>query len=63
MIELFELIKSKKENGVIPYVSLDMKEERESGEEFGEWAGRLIQGIRFSGARVRLLLFQEQCRW
>jgi len=47
VIELFELIKKRKEEGVAPIVSLDMKEEGKSGEEFGKWVGKLIKEYGF----------------
>ncbi len=47
VVDLFELIKATKENGTTPLVSLDMKEEGDSGREFGQWIGTLIQKYGF----------------
>lgn len=47
VIDLFEIIRKSKEEGIIPIVSLDMKEEGDSGKEFGEWIGRLIKEYGF----------------
>lgn len=47
VIDLFELIKARKAEGVTPFVSLDMKEEGENAEEFGRWIGELIQKYGF----------------
>ncbi len=43
VVDLFELIKARKEHGVTPMVSLDMKEESKTAGEFGQWIGNLIQ--------------------
>jgi glycerophosphoryl diester phosphodiesterase len=42
VIDLFELIKARKEQGVTPMVSLDMKDESKNAGEFGQWVGSLI---------------------
>lgn len=45
--ELFELIKTKKNGGTIPLVSLDVKEEGPHEEAFGRWLGRMIRDCGF----------------
>jgi glycerophosphoryl diester phosphodiesterase len=47
IIELFEMIKAKKAQGIIPTVSLDLKEEGKYVEEFSKWIGKLIQQYGF----------------
>ena len=47
VIDLIELIKKRKEQGVTPTVSLDMKDESKNAEEFGKWVGNLIQKYGF----------------
>lgn len=47
VIDLFELIKKRKEQGVTPMVSLDMKDESKKAEEFSQWVGKLIQKYGF----------------
>lgn len=47
VIDLFELIKKRKEQGVTPTVSLDLKDESKNAEEFGKWVGKLIQKYGF----------------
>jgi len=47
IIDLFELIKARKEQGVTPIVSLDMKDESKNAGEFGQWVGKLIQQYGF----------------
>lgn len=47
VIDLFELIKARKERGVTPMVSLDMKDESKNAGEFGQWVGKLIQKYNF----------------
>ena len=47
VIDLFELIKARKEQGVTPMVSLDMKDESKKAGEFGQWVGNLIQQYSF----------------
>ena len=47
VIDLFEMIKKRKEQGVTPNVSLDMKDEGKNAEEFGKWVGKLIQQYDF----------------
>ena len=47
VIDLFELIKKRKEQGVTPMVSLDMKDESKKAEEFSKWVGKLIQKYGF----------------
>jgi len=47
VIELFELIKARKNEGVTPFVSLDMKDESDHAEEFGRWVGQLIKQYGF----------------
>ncbi len=42
VIDLFELIKARKEQGVTPIVSLDIKDESKNAGEFGQWVGSLI---------------------
>ena len=46
VIEMFDLIKERKAAGVVPMVSLDLKEEK-TGEAFGKWVGGLIQSYGF----------------
>ena len=47
IIELFDLIQAQKLAGISPIVSLDMKEDGETGEAFGQWVGTLIQKYEF----------------
>ncbi len=47
VIDLFELIKKRKEQGLTPMVSLDMKDESRNAEEFSKWVGKLIQKYGF----------------
>jgi glycerophosphoryl diester phosphodiesterase len=47
VIDLFELIKKRKEQGVTPTVSLNMKDESKKAEEFSKWVGKLIQKYGF----------------
>jgi len=47
IIDLFEIIKQAKSEGIIPLVSLDMKEEGDKGEEFGVWVGEKIKEYGF----------------
>lgn len=47
VIDLFELIKARKEQGVTPMVSLDMKDESKNAGEFSQWVGKLIQQYSF----------------
>jgi len=47
VIDLFELIKARKEQGVTPIVSLDMKDESKNAGEFGQWVGSLIRKYNF----------------
>lgn len=47
VIELFDLIKARKDAGGTPIVSLDMKEEGDQAEEFGRWIGQLIRTYGF----------------
>ncbi len=47
VIDLFELIKAGKEQGVTPMVSLDMKDESKNAGKFGQWIGKLIQQYNF----------------
>lgn len=47
VIDLFELIKARKEQGVTPIVSLDMKDESKKAGEFGQWVGSLIRKYNF----------------
>jgi hypothetical protein len=47
VIDLFELIKKRKEQGVTPTVSLDLKDESKNAEEFGKWVGNLIHKYGF----------------
>jgi len=47
VVELFEMIKARKEEGVTPLVSLDMKDESKNAEKFGQWLGKLIQKYGF----------------
>ena len=47
VIDLFELIKVRKERGATPMVSLDMKDESKNAEEFGQWVGSLIRKYNF----------------
>jgi len=48
VIDLFKIIKDTKERGITPIVSLDMKEEGKSGEEFGMWVGEKIKEYGFT---------------
>lgn len=43
VIDLFELIRKLKKCGITPIVSLDVKEDGETGEEFGKWLGTRIK--------------------
>jgi hypothetical protein len=47
VIELFDLIKARKEEGITPTVSLDLKDESCQAEAFGQWVGQLIQKYGF----------------
>jgi len=47
VIDLFELIKARKEQGVTPLVSLDMKDESKNAGKFGQWVGKLIHQYGF----------------
>ncbi|MGD9367193.1 MAG: hypothetical protein PVH87_15955 [Desulfobacteraceae bacterium] len=47
VIDLFEIIKESKAEGNIPMVSLDMKEEGQTGQDFGTWVGCLIKEYGF----------------
>jgi len=47
VVELFEMIKARKEQGVTPMVSLDMKDESKNAGEFGQWVGSLIRKYNF----------------
>lgn len=47
VIDLLELIKARKEQGVMPIVSLDMKDESKNAGEFGQWIGSLIRKYNF----------------
>jgi len=47
VIELFDLIKERKAQGVTPTVSLDMKDEGKNAGEFARWVGRLIMAYGF----------------
>lgn len=47
VIELFELIKEKKAQGITPIVSLDMKEEGRNVDAFGKWIGEMIRHYGF----------------
>lgn len=47
VVELFEMIKARKAQGVTPMVSLDMKEEGENVEAFGRWVGKMIKTYGF----------------
>lgn len=47
VVELFELIKEKKAQGVTPTVSLDMKEEGKNVEAFAKWVGEMIKAYGF----------------
>lgn len=47
VVELFDMIKARKEQGVTPMVSLDMKDESKNAGEFGQWVGKLIQQYGF----------------
>ena len=47
IVELFELILNFKEQGIIPIVSLDLKEEGDTGKAFGVWLGELIKKYGF----------------
>ena len=47
VIDLFELLKKRKAQGVTPLVSLDMKDESKKAEEFSRWVGQLIQKYGF----------------
>ncbi|MDX8393834.1 MAG: hypothetical protein R8K21_04525 [Mariprofundales bacterium] len=43
VLDLFAAIDASKAKGIIPLVSLDLKEEGDSGEDFGRWIGTLIR--------------------
>ena len=43
VVELFELIKEKKARGIVPTVSLDLKEEGKNVEAFSRWMGEMIK--------------------
>lgn len=47
VVKLFDMIKARKEQGVTPMVSLDMKDESKKAGEFGQWVGKLIQQYGF----------------
>ncbi len=47
VVDLFDSIRQVKAAGQIPLVSLDMKEEGDSGQEFGRWVGELIKEYGF----------------
>jgi len=47
VVELFEMIKEKKARGMVPIVSLDMKEEGKNVEAFGKWVGEMIRRYGF----------------
>lgn len=47
VIDLFEMIREAKAQGIIPLVSLDMKAEGEEGRDFGCWLGELIRKYGF----------------
>jgi len=47
VVELFDMIKARKERGATPMVSLDMKDESKNAGEFGQWVGKLIQQYGF----------------
>ncbi len=47
VVELFDMIKARKEQGVTPMVSLDIKDESKKAEAFGQWVGKLIQQYSF----------------
>lgn len=47
VVELFELIKEKKAKGIVPIVSLDMKEEGRNVEAFSRWVGEMIKAYGF----------------
>jgi len=47
VVEAFEMIKQIKAEGITPTVSLDLKEEGDSGEDFGRWIGAMIQSYGF----------------
>jgi len=47
VVELFELIKEKKAQGVTPTVSLDMKDESKNAEAFARWVGKMIKQYGF----------------
>ncbi len=47
VVEFFEMIKEKKAQGIIPTVSLDMKDEGKNAEAFGKWVGEMIKQYGF----------------
>jgi glycerophosphoryl diester phosphodiesterase len=47
VVELFELIQEKKAQGIVPMVSLDMKEEGKHVEAFARWVGEMIKTYGF----------------
>ncbi len=47
VVELFELIQEKKAKGIVPMVSLDMKEEGKNVEAFARWVGEMIKTYGF----------------
>jgi len=47
VVELFDMIKARKEQGFTPMVSLDMKDESKNAGEFGQWVGKLILKYNF----------------
>lgn len=47
VVELFELIKEKKAQGITPIVSLDMKDESKNAEAFAGWVGEMIKRYKF----------------
>jgi glycerophosphoryl diester phosphodiesterase len=47
VVDVFEMIKQIKSEGITPTVSLDLKEQGDSGEAFGRWIGTMIQSYGF----------------
>lgn len=47
VVELFEMIKARKAQGVTPMVSLDMKDEGKNAEAFARWVGEMIKQYGF----------------
>lgn len=58
VINAFEMIRQCKEAGVVPTVSLDLKEEK-TGEEFGRWVGGLIREYGFQDHVFASSFFKE----